>query len=478
MFFVEYSFEELAQKMAEEIQRDSYEKAKKEIEDELRGKGATDVEIAQELKKYDEDNNRTKNSEIKEIKQRFINEAMKNATRKVTVEERQISEDELEENRRKASMEIGAERYSGVEIYGAPIIETQRRMGINRNSTIQALRERYLAYKRSNAVSDYTIQADEVMFSNMARMIHSLNIKNIDIPREFETADELEVKKQILSLFPITMLEDDFFLDSFFKYLKKERGMKDSSIRNTVMKYQAFYHYCSDKQGVLKKSQYKVKSAELPIKALYTQEQLDKILEKPKNIREGFEEYRNWVICMYVYNTGNRLSSFTNLQMKDLKLLDSGRVVVQKTKANKPYTIAVPEKICDVIREYVNIWRLDAKDNDYLFCNINGEKMKTNSLSYSLSRYIQRRIGKDAPHSIHLLRHQYASFFIEHGGDMFKLQKQLQHSSLKMVKHYAVHYGYTKQELIEDFSPINFSTPKGMKKKLVPAPAPTKKKGK
>ena len=218
---MEYSFEELAQKMAEEIQRDSYEKAKKEIEDELRGKGATDVEIAQELKKYDEDNNRTKNSEIKEIKQRFINEAMKNATRKVTVEERQISEDELEENRRKASMEIGAERYSGVEIYGAPIIETQRRMGINRNSTIQALRERYLAYKRSNAVSDYTIQADEVMFSNMARMIHSLNIKNIDIPREFETADELEVKKQILSLFPITMLEDDFFLDSFFKYLKK-----------------------------------------------------------------------------------------------------------------------------------------------------------------------------------------------------------------------------------------------------------------
>ena len=99
-------------------------------------------------------------------------------------------------------------------------------------------------------------------------------------------------------------------------------------------------------------------------------------------------------------------------------------------------------------------------------------------MSYSLSRYIQRRIGKDAPHSIHLLRHQYASFFIEHGGDMFKLQKQLQHSSLKMVKHYAVHYGYTKQELIEDFSPINFSTPKGMKKKLVPAPAPTKKKGK
>ena len=196
MFFVEYSFEELAQKMAEEIQRDGYEKAKKEIEDELRGKGATDIEIAQELKKYDEDNNRTKNSEIKEIKQRFINEAMKNATRKVTVEESPISEEELEENRRKASMEIGAERYSGVEIYGAPIIETQRRMGINRNSAIQALRERYLAYKRSNAVSDYTIQADEVMFSNMARMIHSLNASGVAMKYKLLGLENSTAKKE------------------------------------------------------------------------------------------------------------------------------------------------------------------------------------------------------------------------------------------------------------------------------------------
>lgn len=464
--------------------------------------GRIEEEARWKEKKLEEDRKR---EELEEQKREWEeNEKKRNKERytywKETVEEIPISEEELEENRRKASIEIGTERYRLAEIYRAPIIETQRRMGINRNSTIQALRERYLAYKRSNAVSDYTIRTDEVMFSNMARVIHSLNIKNIDMPREFKSADDLEVKKQILSLVPITILEDDFFMDRFIKYLKEERGMKDTSIRNTMMKYQAFYRYCSDKdrQGVLKEKHYEIKEIEAPIKALYTQEQVEKILEKPKPKKEreaekkkkkqkkqkyeyeteDFEEYRNWVICMYVYNTGNRLNSFTNLQMKDLGLLDSGRVIVQQTKANKPYTIAVPEKICDVIREYVNMWRLDAKPNDYLFCSIKGEKMKTNSMSYSLSRYIQRRIGKDAPHSIHLLRHQYASFFIEHGGDMFKLQKQLQHSSLKMVKRYAVHYGYTKQEQIEDFSPINFSTPKGMKKKLVPAPAPTKKKGK
>ena len=334
--------------------------------------GRIEEEARWNEKKLEEDRER---EELEEWKRKWEEKEQKHnkeryTYRKETVEESPISEEELEENRRKASIEIGAERYRLAEIYKAPIIETQRRMGINRNSTIQALRERYLAYKRSNTISDYTIRTDEVMFSNMARVIHSLNIKNIDMPKEFKSADDLEVKKQILSLVPITILEDDFFMDRFIKYLKEERGMKDTSIRNTMMKYQAFYRYCSDKdrQGVLKEKHYEIKEIEAPIKALYTQEQVEKILEKPKPKKEqeaekkqkkqkfeyeteDFEEYRNWVICMYVYNTGNRLSSFTNLQMKDLGLLDSGRMIVQQTKANKPYTIAVPEKICDVIRE-------------------------------------------------------------------------------------------------------------------------------
>jgi integrase/recombinase XerD len=91
-----------------------------------------------------------------------------------------------------------------------------------------------------------------------------------------------------------------------------------------------------------------------------------------------------------------------------------------------------------------------------LFVNELGEQMTRNSMQHAITRYNKKRgVNKT---SIHAFRHTFAKHYITSGGDAFKLQRLLGHSTLDVTLNYVNLYGkdlkkgYEKHSIISKYS--------------------------
>ena len=325
-------------------------------------------------------------------------------------------------------------------------------LNINAETPILEVKRRYITHKIGQGLSPATIRGVESMFSMLYKFFADTLIKKETI--EKATKEEID---NALAFIPLMVIEQDGFED-IYKMWMENKGYKETSVWEERIKFITFYRYCSDNLKVVKPKKFNTKKANAPIKPLFTDEQIIKLLEKPKDLANNFVEHRDWLITLYTHNTGNRRRSIINIQMKDLDMLNDGYVKLQKTKNGKPQIVYIPEKVVRAMREYINMWRYDASGDDYLFTDKYGNQLSPDNLSHIIIRYMKRRLGDDCPASasIHLLRHQYAAFFVKNGGSMFDLKKQLGHSTFEMVNLYANHYGNPNGEIIEKTSPINY----------------------
>ena len=128
---------------------------------------------------------------------------------------------------------------------------------------------------------------------------------------------------------------------------------------------------------------------------------------------------------------GNRLSTALDLKIKDINF-DDGTIALCKTKSRKQQIIPLSKSISVVLKEYLAI--RGGVPEDYVFCNVYGEKAAPRSYQDMVSSYnIKRGVNKT---SIHLFRHTFAKQWILAGGDVFRLQKILGHSDLTVTREY------------------------------------------
>lgn len=125
-------------------------------------------------------------------------------------------------------------------------------------------------------------------------------------------------------------------------------------------------------------------------------------------------------------------------------------MTLRKVKNNKQQIISLSKRLNEIIIEYLQY--REGKD-DYLFCTIHGEKISQDGLKSANYRYNTRR-GVDKT-STHFFRDTFAKLWIKNGGDIFRLQKTLGHSSMDMVREYVNMYGDDLKEKFEKFNPIN-----------------------
>lgn len=84
------------------------------------------------------------------------------------------------------------------------------------------------------------------------------------------------------------------------------------------------------------------------------------------------------------------------------------------------------------LQEYLQFRK--GEPQDYLFCNKYSGKLTDNALENSIRKYnLRHGVNKT---SIHLFRHTFAKKWILAGGDIFRLQKLLGHSSMDIVRNY------------------------------------------
>lgn len=246
---------------------------------------------------------------------------------------------------------------------------------------------------------------------------------------------------------PVEMLMDETTQTVFMVTMG---DVTQQTINSYLRAYRAFGNYCKE-TGYIDSFECPIKEVEPPVKQVYTDREIDKLLVKPKV--EEFSAFRMFCIISLILNTGARSNTILNIRIGDLDL-EEGFISFNTTKAHKVVRLGLDKRVKRDLTEWLYTWRYDkgATDDDFLFCNEYGEQMARSTLTKSMRVYCNKRgIEKT---SLHLLRHTFAKKWITSGGDIITLAKVLTHSELEMVKRYANLYGEDIKSEIEVHSAI------------------------
>ena len=122
------------------------------------------------------------------------------------------------------------------------------------------------------------------------------------------------------------------------------------------------------------------------------------------------------------------------------------------TKNKKAQVSPLCSEMKNILNEYLRIRKGEA--DDYLFPNEFNGQMTENCLIYAISRYNRAR-GVEKT-SIHLFRHTFArKYLLDCGGNAFKLQKLLGHSTLEMTQKYCELFNADILRDYDEHSPLS-----------------------
>lgn len=244
---------------------------------------------------------------------------------------------------------------------------------------------------------------------------------------------------------PISDLDEDL-IEEYTLYLR-EKNICSMSIHTYLSGMRRIIHYFAQK-GYILNFNIVMPKVETPIKEVYTEEELKKLLKKPNVKTCRFVQYRDWVMVNYLLGTGQRRNTVAHLKVGDLDLMNR-LVKLRVVKNKKPVILPLTNSLALILEEYLSYRGGTAEDP--LFCSREGKPLSSESLSNAIRRYNLSR-GVDRT-SVHIFRHTFAYLSIKNNMDIVRLQRLLCHSDIKTTQGYLRSFGF--EELQEDYERFN-----------------------
>lgn len=282
---------------------------------------------------------------------------------------------------------------------------------------LSKLFEQFIKFKECDNLSDFTLQYYQDCYTKFLVFLQ---------------------KDILCSDIDLSLIQD------YILYLKKQTVIKDTTVNTKLRGLRAIIYY-GISLGYIKEFKIKLIRVKKEVKEVYTNEELALLLKKPNLKKCRFTEYRSWVISNYLLATGNRLSTVISIKIQDVDFR-AGEIILRRTKNKKEQIIPLSRELSKILREYLT--HREGEPEDYLFCTIHGEKLAPRSLQDQIEQYNHSRGVMKT--SIHTYRRTFAKLFLLNGGDIFRLQKLLGHSSLEMVREYV--------DIFSDELKINYSS--------------------
>ncbi|MBP1080781.1 tyrosine-type recombinase/integrase [Bacillus capparidis] len=162
-------------------------------------------------------------------------------------------------------------------------------------------------------------------------------------------------------------------------------------------------------------------------------EELNKLLGY-FNTRE-YAQWRDKVLILLLLDTGMRINEAVNLKLVhiDFKLLTI-HIPSEISKNRKGRDVPITREVAKLLQELHNETSNYFHECDYVFYNAYGEVFTAEAFRRRLNR-IKKRIGFKKLHP-HMFRHTFCRNFILNGGDIFTLQKIVDHADIKTTRNY------------------------------------------
>ena len=140
---------------------------------------------------------------------------------------------------------------------------------------------------------------------------------------------------------------------------------------------------------------------------------------------------RNLCMCLLMLDSGLRMNEVVTLKLANLHLAE-GYIIVSG-KGNKERFVPIGLNTRKQLMKYL-IYRPNTEEETALFVKDQLCRVECTTIRQLFKRLkIKTGIERLKPH---LLRHTFATRYLEHGGDLYSLQSILGHTTLEMVKRY------------------------------------------
>lgn len=218
---------------------------------------------------------------------------------------------------------------------------------------------------------------------------------------------ELNFDSNVKRLSSVTVAHDIYSLSSFFKYLIRQKILKDNPVDLV--------------------SAPRVKK---PLPKILTLNEINLLLSVvPENIRE----IRDCAIAELLFSSGLRVSELVGLDLKDYKS-DQSEVRVFG-KGSKVRIVPVGSKAVEKLNNYFAVREEFGPKCDAVFLNRFGDRLSSRTVENNL-KALAEKAGLNISIFPHKLRHSFATELLGNGADLRVVQELLGHSSLAATQVY------------------------------------------
>lgn len=228
-------------------------------------------------------------------------------------------------------------------------------------------------------------------------------------------------------------------------------GISSVSVQSYVRGFRSFlsWLYSSGYFTENLSSEFRLPKAHRMVINILTSKEIDLLLSHLDT--STFLGARNLSMCLLMLGSGLRCGEVISLACERVHL-DENYIIVDG-KCNKERIVPISRDMVAKLSEY--LLKREADQNRQrcriFFCTVDGKAI-TNDAIKDLFRDLKRIKGLERIYP-HLLRHTFATMYLENGGNIYSLQSILGHTSLEMVKRYLHMSRYAVLKDFDRFSP-------------------------
>jgi len=162
-----------------------------------------------------------------------------------------------------------------------------------------------------------------------------------------------------------------------------------------------------------------------------TREEMAKLIDY--NYPQNLKGLRDRAIIEMLYSSGVRVGELVSLKIKDMDF--KGKTVNVLGKGKKERLLPVTSQAIESIENYL-FKRPGGKEKDsIIFCNLKGGQLTERGVQFIIDT-LARNCGIYRKVTPHMLRHSFATHFLENGMNLRYLQHLLGHSNLSTTEIY------------------------------------------
>ena len=222
----------------------------------------------------------------------------------------------------------------------------------------------------------------------------------------------------------------------YYLYLVENKNVNSVSVQSYIRGLRTFLKWLYDEKLIDENicQKFKLPKATRKVIDVLSDEEISRLMSTLST--SDWLTVRNRLIVALMLDSGLRLNEVVTLQASSLHIKD--RYLIVTGKGDKQRTVPFGEYTAKTLDEYLNL-TINAGIKTNLIIKVSetqcGFEPVTESTIKNMVRKLKVRANIPRLYP-HLLRHTFATRYLENGGNIYTLQAILGHSSLDMVKKY------------------------------------------